>query len=80
MAVEILEEICVMQKKILEEEGWFVENNKLMKDGKEFRFEILILSPSDEKIALAFQKNLEILGITYGCTKLLIHHNTKHDY
>ena len=51
-------------KKILEEEGWFVENNKLMKDGKEFRFEILILSPSDEKIALAFQKNLEILGIT----------------
>ena len=51
-------------KKILEEEGWFVENNKLIKDGKEFRFEILILSPSDEKIALAFQKNLEILGIT----------------
>ena len=51
-------------KKILEEEGWFIENNKLMKDGKEFRFEILILSPSDEKIALAFQKNLEILGIT----------------
>ena len=51
-------------KKILEEEGWFVENNKLMKDGEEFRFEILILSPSDEKIALAFQKNLEILGIT----------------
>ena len=50
-------------KKILEEEGWFVENNKLMKEGKEFRFEILILSPSDEKIALAFQKNLEILGI-----------------
>ena len=50
--------------KILEEEGWFVKNNKLMKDGKEFRFEILILSPSDEKIALAFQKNLEILGIT----------------
>ena len=51
-------------KKILEEEGWFVENNKLIKNGKEFRFEILILSPSDEKIALAFQKNLEILGIT----------------
>ena len=51
-------------KKILEEEGWFVENGKLMKDGKEFRFEFLIISPSDEKIALAFQKNLEILGIT----------------
>ena len=51
-------------KKILEEEGWFVNNGKLMKDGKEFRFEFLIISPSDEKIALAFQKNLEILGIT----------------
>ena len=50
-------------KKILEEEGWFIENGKLMKDGKEFRFEFLIISPSDEKIALAFQKNLEILGI-----------------
>jgi len=51
-------------KKILEEEGWFVENGKLMKNGKEFRFEFLIISPSDEKIALAFKKNLEILGIT----------------
>ena len=50
-------------KKILEEEGWFVENGKLMKNGKEFKFEFLIISPSDEKIALAFQKNLEILGI-----------------
>tara|TARA_B110000116_G_scaffold204429_1_gene179536 strand:+ start:920 stop:2725 length:1806 start_codon:yes stop_codon:yes gene_type:complete len=50
-------------KKILEEEGWFVENNKLMKNGKEFSFEFLIVSPSVEKIALAFQKTLEILGI-----------------
>ena len=44
-------------KKILEEEGWFVENGKLMKDGQEFKFEFLIISPSDEKIALAFQNN-----------------------
>ena len=51
-------------KKILEEEGWFVENNKLMKDGKEFSFEFLIVSPSVEKIALAFQKTLEVLGIS----------------
>ena len=50
-------------KKILENEGWFVENGKLMKNGKEFSFEFLIVSPSVEKIALAFQKNLEILGI-----------------
>ena len=51
-------------KKILEDEGWFVENGKLMKDGKEFTFEFLIVSPSVEKIALAFQKTLEVLGIT----------------
>ena len=51
-------------KKILEVEGWFVEDGKLMKDGKEFAFEFLIVSPSVEKIALAFQKTLEVLGIT----------------
>ena len=51
-------------KKILEGEGWFVQDGKLMKDGKEFAFEFLIVSPSVEKIALAFQKTLEVLGIT----------------
>ena len=51
-------------KKILEGEGWFVEDGKLMKDGKEFAFEFLIVSPSVEKTALAFQKTLEVLGIT----------------
>ena len=51
-------------KDILEKEGWFVENGKLMKDGKEFKFEFLIVSPSDEKIALAYQSNLKKLGIT----------------
>ena len=34
-----------------------------MKNGVEFTFEFLIVSPSIEKIALAFQKNLKILGI-----------------
>jgi len=51
-------------KEILEKEGWFVENGKLIKDGQEFKFEFLILSPSDEKIALAYQSNLKKLGIT----------------
>ena len=50
-------------KKILEEEGWFVEDGKLMKEGKVFSFEFLIVSPSVERIALAFQKTLEVLGI-----------------
>ena len=51
-------------KKILEEEGWKIENGKLMKKGKEFVFEFLIVSPSVERLALAFQKTLETLGIT----------------
>ncbi len=51
-------------KDILEKEGWFVENGKLIKDGTEFKFEFLIVSPSDEKIALAYQSNLKKLGIT----------------
>ena len=50
-------------KQILEEEGWFIENGKLVKDGEEFVFEFLIVSPSLEKLALAFQKTLKTLGI-----------------
>jgi microcin C transport system substrate-binding protein len=51
-------------KKMLEEEGWKIEDGKLMKEGKEFVFEFLIVSPSVERLALAFQKTLETLGIT----------------
>ena len=51
-------------KQILEKEGWFIKNGKLIKDGEEFVFEFLIVSPSLEKLALAFQKTLETLGIT----------------
>lgn len=51
-------------KEILEEEGWIIKNDKLTKDGEEFKFEFLIVSPSDEKIALAYQSNLKKLGIT----------------
>ena len=51
-------------KNILEQEGWMIENGKLLKNGEEFTFEFLIVSPSDEKIALAYQSNLKKLGIT----------------
>ena len=51
-------------KKILEEEGWYIEKGKLTKEGVEFSFEFLIVSPSVEKIALAFQKTLKVLGIS----------------
>ncbi len=50
-------------KKILEEEGWSIKNGKLSKEGREFIFEFLIVSPSLEKIGLSFQKSLEKLGI-----------------
>ena len=51
-------------KNMLEEEGWKINKGKLMKNNEEFVFEFLILSPSLEKLALAFQKNLKTLGIT----------------
>ena len=51
-------------KEILQEEGRIIKNDKLTKNGKEFKFEFLIVSPSDEKIALAYQSNLKKLGIT----------------
>ena len=54
----------LIAKEMLEQEGWFIENGKLIKNGEEFRFEFLIVSPSDEKIALAYQSNLKKLGIT----------------
>ena len=59
-----LRENLKIAKKIFEEEGWVIENGKLVKDGEEFIFEFLIVSPSLEKLALSFQKNLKILGIT----------------
>ena len=57
-------ENLLQAKEILQEEGWIIKNDKLTKDGKEFKFEFLIVSPSDEKIALAYQSNLKKLGIT----------------
>ena len=59
-----LRENLKIAKKILEEEGWTINNGKLKKDEQEFGFELLLVSPSLEKLALAFQKNLKTLGIT----------------
>ena len=53
-----------LAKKILEDEGWKINEGKLMKDGKVFKFEFLIVSPSVERIALAYQETLKKLGIT----------------
>ena len=59
-----LRENLKIAKKILEEEGWTINNGKLTKNEQEFEFELLLISPSLEKLALAFQKNLKTLGIT----------------
>ena len=59
-----LRENLKIAKKILEEEGWTINNGKLTKNEQGFEFELLLVSPSLEKLALAFQKNLKTLGIT----------------
>ncbi len=52
--------------KLLEEAGWKVENGLLTKDGKPFRFEILLSAPNVafERVSLPFVRNLARLGIT----------------
>ncbi len=51
--------------KLLREAGWTVQKGKLVNDetGKPFRFEILIVSPASERVALPLKRNLERLGI-----------------
>lgn len=51
--------------KILRETGWQVKNEKLVnaKTGEPFRFEILLVSPAFERIALPYKRTLERLGI-----------------
>jgi microcin C transport system substrate-binding protein len=50
--------------KLLQEAGWTIgKDRRLVKDGKSFDFEILLISPAFERISLPFTKNLERLGI-----------------
>ncbi len=51
--------------KILRETGWQVKNEKLVnaETGEPFRFEILLVSPAFERIALPYKRTLERLGI-----------------
>jgi microcin C transport system substrate-binding protein len=50
---------------LLDSAGWVVRDGKLTheKNGTVMRFEILLVSPTIERIALPFAKNLERLGI-----------------
>jgi microcin C transport system substrate-binding protein len=49
--------------KLLEDAGWDVVDGKLVKDGKPFVFEILLVQPAWERITLPFARNLARLGI-----------------
>ncbi|RAX52705.1 ABC transporter substrate-binding protein [Helicobacter sp. 16-1353] len=48
---------------LLKQAGWKSFNNKLYKDNKPFKFEILLVSKAMERVALPFTENLKILGI-----------------
>ncbi|MEB3702979.1 ABC transporter substrate-binding protein [Candidatus Bealeia paramacronuclearis] len=52
-------------KRLLAEAGWVTKDGKLLneKTGKPFEFEILLNSPANEKVALAFSRNLGLLGV-----------------
>lgn len=49
---------------LLTQAGWTTKNGILQKDGQPFTFEILLVSPPDTKVALAFARSLTRLGIT----------------
>jgi len=49
---------------LLKAAGWSVSDGKLMKDGKPFVFEMLLVQADFERVVLPFQRNLARLGIT----------------
>ena len=49
---------------LLKEAGWSVTGGKLVRDGKPFTFEMLLVQPDFERVVLPFQRNLARLGIT----------------
>ncbi|ACU89446.1 extracellular solute-binding protein [Desulfomicrobium baculatum] len=49
---------------LLRQAGWSVEGGKLVKDGRPFVFEMLLVQPDFERVVLPFQRNLTRLGIT----------------
>jgi len=50
--------------RLLRQAGWSVEGGKLVKDGRPFVFEMLLVQPDFERVVLPFQRNLARLGIT----------------
>jgi microcin C transport system substrate-binding protein len=52
--------------KLLSQAGWEIRNKKLVnaKSGEPMTFELLLYSPSTERVAVPVQKNMERMGIT----------------
>ncbi|MEQ8246788.1 MAG: extracellular solute-binding protein [Alphaproteobacteria bacterium] len=52
-------------RQLLQDAGWVVRDGAMVRasDGTPFAFEILLVFPEDERIALTFVRNLERLGI-----------------
>ena len=55
----------IAAQRLLVEAGWAVRNGSLQRaeDGLPMAFEILLVDPANEKIALSFARNLERLGV-----------------
>ena len=52
-------------RRLLQDAGWVVRDGAMVRadDGTPFAFEILLIFPENERIALTFARNLERLGI-----------------
>jgi len=72
--------------RLFKQAGWSVKNQKLINDntGKQFEFELLLVSPSMEKVALPFRSNLERAGIKMNIRTVdssqYMNRRTEHDY
>jgi microcin C transport system substrate-binding protein len=71
--------------RLFKQAGWSVKNQKLMNaEGKQFEFELLLVSPSLEKVALPFRNSLERAGIKMNIRTVdasqYMARRTDHDY
>ncbi|HPE61427.1 MAG TPA: extracellular solute-binding protein [Thiolinea sp.] len=71
---------------LLKEAGWEVKDQRLVnaQTGRPFEFELLLVSPTMEKVALAFDKNLQKAGIRMAIrtvdTSQYFQRRNQHDY
>lgn len=72
--------------RLFKQAGWSVKNQKLVSDktGEQFEFELLLVSPSMERVALPFRNNLERAGIKMNVrtvdTSQYMNRSVGHDY